>query len=75
MDTISISKFDYDVLRAESSAYRKIIKSISVSFSNTPPTRSKSKVLEQFKKTKTYNKEFLASIKKGLARSSYFDQK
>jgi hypothetical protein len=75
MTTVTVSKSEYDILKAQASAYRQLVKVAVLENEITPPTRSKSKVLEAFKKTGKYNKEFLISLKKGLSRSSFFTQK
>lgn len=75
MNTVSVSKIEYETLKAESAAYKRLIRSAQIDYSLTPPTRSKSKVLSGFKNTGKYNKEFIVSLQKGLKRSSYFDQK
>ena len=37
-----------------------------------PPIRSRSKIIEEFKKTGLYNKKFIDSLDRGLKRSIHF---
>lgn len=39
----------------------------------TPPTKDIGKVMDGFRKTGKYNQKFLASLEKGLAKSTYFN--
>jgi len=39
----------------------------------TPPTKKAGKVMGGFRKTGEYNQKFLASLEKGLAKSTYFN--
>jgi len=75
MSTVTLPKSEYEVLKAQASAYERLLKSVVKESVVTPPTRSKSKILGAFKKTGKYNKNFLASFKTGLKRSSFFIEK
>ena len=75
MSTVTLPKSEYEVLKAQASAYERLLKSVVKESIVTPPTRSKSKVLNAFKKTGKYNKDFLASFNKGLKRSTFFTDK
>jgi len=75
MSTVTLPKSEYDVLKAQASAYERLLKAATKESVVTPPTRSKVKVLNAFKRTKKYNKDFLASLKTGLKRSAFFTEK
>ncbi len=72
MKSITIPKTEYDDLRARATAYERVVLALENTFSFTPPERSRKKVIAEFKKTNKYNKEFLTSLERGLARSTYF---
>ncbi|OHA95905.1 MAG: hypothetical protein A2W64_00165 [Candidatus Zambryskibacteria bacterium RIFCSPLOWO2_02_39_10] len=75
MNTIILSKSEYEILKAQSSAYERLLSAITAQSIVTPPTKSKSKTLSAFRNTGKYNKNFLVSFKKGLHRSSFFTDK
>lgn len=75
MSTITLSKSEYEILKAQASAYERLLKAVVRESVITPPTKSRSKVFNAFKKTEKYNKNFLASFKTGLRRSSFFTEK
>ena len=74
MNTITLLKSEYKVLKAQATAYGRLIKSVAAESDVTSPTRSRSAILNAFKKTGKYNKSFLMSFKKGLSRSSFFSE-
>ena len=75
MTTVTLQKSEYEILKAQASAYERLLKSVAKESVAMPPTRSRSKVLSAFRKTGKYNKKFLASLNTGLKRSSYFTDK
>ncbi len=75
MNTITLSKSEYEILKAQASAYGRLLKAATIESLATPSTRSKSKVMSAFKKTGKYDEDFLISLNKGLKRSSFFTEK
>ena len=75
MNTVILSKSEYEVLKSQASAYERLLKVVSKDVSVIPPTRSKSKIFSAFEKSGKYDKNFLSSFKKGLKRSSFFSEK
>ena len=72
MKSITISKNEYEELRARATAYEHVVVTLQKAFAMTPPERSRKKIISEFGKTGKYNKNFLASLERGLSRSSYF---
>ena len=72
MDTVTISKTEYQDLKKRARAYEKMLEAAGSVSDLVPKERSTRKILSAMKKTKKYNKEFLDSLRAGLARSSYF---
>jgi len=72
MATISISKKEYHQLVEKALRYEYISQLLKEDIFASPPTRSVKKIIESFKATRLYNKEFLRSLKEGLKRSLYF---
>ena len=72
MASVTISKAEYTDLKARATAYERMILAAQGAFSLVPPERSKKKIVAAFKKTGKYNKEFLASLERGLGRSTQF---
>lgn len=75
-DTITIPKKEYKKLVEERDSLRMrydyLRSTIQDDIFSPPPTKSASAVIKGFKATEKYNEKFLESLKKGLARSSYF---
>lgn len=67
MDKIVISKIEYLRLKQQSAAYKKL----ASSFYESIPKDSIETVVNDFRKTDLYSKEFLEDLKSGLKRSSY----
>lgn len=72
MKSVTIPQTEYENLKARAVAYERVVAALENPFSLTPPEKSKKKILAEFKKTNKYDKEFLTSLEKGLARSTYF---
>lgn len=76
MDTITIPKKEYKKLVEERDSLRMrydyLRSTIQDDVFSPPPTKSARAVIKGFKATGKYNEKFLESLKKGLARSSYF---
>jgi hypothetical protein len=69
MGTITITKIEYNQLKKEAQAYRKIVDLVEPDLFIAPPVRSKKKVLSEFKKTGLYSKAFLKDLAEGLGNS------
>jgi len=52
-----------------------LISQVSTFPFQSPPTRSRSKILKDFTATGKYSKEFLQDLKEGLEDSQFFNQK
>ena len=72
MSTVTITKSQYEGLKRQAEAYRQIVSVAGTDLFAPPPTRDAKKVISAMRQTKRYSKEFLDSVAKGLARSSYF---
>jgi len=68
MTTVTISKKEYIKLKNQALAYRKIAKSLFTSVIRDPV----SEVVDDFKATGLYNRNFLKDLESGLRKSSYF---
>lgn len=68
------SEFFRSVIRLINQKPELIIASSAVPFIE-PSTRSQSKIVKSFYKTKLYSKEFLQDLEEGLKNSQYFDEK
>jgi len=67
MSTITISKKEYQKLKGQALAYRKMAKSLFLAVVKDPI----SEVVQDFKATGLYNKNFLKDLESGLKKSSY----
>lgn len=73
MATITLNQKEYRELKSRAEAYDRILSAIKIKDIFTPPTtKSRKKIISEFKKTKLYNKKFIDSLEKGLKRSTYF---
>ncbi len=72
MSTVTISKTEYTTLKRRAEAYDRIVAVATDELFAAPPVRSRRTVMQALKSTRRYNKNFLASIGKGLRRSNYF---
>ncbi|MEK7175718.1 MAG: hypothetical protein AAB693_02880 [Patescibacteria group bacterium] len=73
MSTITISKIEYNNLKNQATIYERILSLVLGSSNLMPPEKSKKTIIEAFKKTEKYNKDFIISLNKGLSRSTYFE--
>jgi len=67
MNTVTIPKKEYQKLKSQASAYRKMAKSLFSAVVKDPI----SEVAEDFKVTGLYSKGFLKDLETGLRKSSY----
>lgn len=72
MNTIAVSKIEYQTLIEKSLRYEYLRQIIEEDIFASPPVKDIDMVIDSFKETKRYNKNFLNSLKKGLKKSSYF---
>ena len=72
MSTVVLKKAEYLELKTRANAYDRLVFAVREEIFSPPPTRSRAKILSEFKKTKRYNKKFLGSLARGLNRSSHF---
>ena len=71
MENITIPKSEYVKLQRQANAYKKLAKGIFDSVVKD----SVRDIVEDFKKTNLYTKEFLADLDEGLRKSSYTAKK
>lgn len=72
MTTITISKKEYEKLVDNATRYEYLKQALKTDIFSKPPISSRENVLVSFEATKKYSKVFLASLARGLKRSSYF---
>lgn len=72
MSTIVLKKAEYEALKTRAEAYDRFIFAMKEDIFSPPPTRSRTKIISELKKTGLYNKNFLASFSRGLKRSTHF---
>lgn len=72
MQTVTISKKEYDELIEKKLRYEYLHQIIESDIFSPPPTKDIKEIIGAFKKTGIYNQEFIDSLKKGLKRSVYF---
>jgi len=71
MATVTVPKTKYEELKKQAAAYRKIVSAAGADLFK-PPTRDAQRVVAALKGTGRYSKKFIASVARGLTRSSYF---
>lgn len=74
MNTITLKKSEYEILRKKAEAYEIIIRVVENDIFSPPPIRSRKEILNEFKKKGNYSKEFLEDIGHALKRSSFFTE-
>ena len=72
MVTVVISKKEYQKLLATALRYEYLRQVLEEDIFLPPPIKDADQIIKKFKTEKKYNKDFLASLRKGLKRSSYF---
>lgn len=72
METVTISKKEYQELIEKKLRYEYLHQIIESDIFSPPPTKDINEVIDAFKKTGIYNQKFIAGLEKGLKRSSYF---
>ncbi len=72
MVTITIPKKEYHRLTEKAFRYDYLRQLLEEDIFSCPPTKNVKKVIESFRGTGLYKKNFLRSLEKGLKRSSYF---
>ena len=73
MDTITLSKKQYDLLVKKALHYDYLRELLKEDIFVSPPVKKSEAIIEAFAKTGVYNQKFIKSLKKGLERSSYFE--
>jgi len=72
MTTITIPKKEYQKLLEKAFRYEYLRQILEEDIFLPPSEKDVSQIIKEFRATKRYNKKFLASLAKGLKRSSYF---
>lgn len=72
MQTVTISKKEYEDLVEKKLRYEYLHLIIEGDIFSPPPTRDIKEIVNAFKRTGLYSQNFIDSLKKGLKRSIYF---
>jgi len=72
MQTVTITKKEYEELIEKKLRYEYLHQIIENDIFSPPPTKDIKEVINAFKKTGIYNQKFIDSLEKGLKRSPYF---
>lgn len=72
MQTVTISKKEYEELIEKKLRYEYLHQIIEEDIFSPPPTKDIKEIINAFKKSGLYNQKFIDSLEKGLKRSSYF---
>jgi len=72
MQTVTISKKEYEDLIEKKLRYEHLHQIIEEDIFSPPPTKDIKELIKAFQKTGFYNQRFIASLEKGLRRSAYF---
>ena len=72
MPTVTLAKTEYQELKKKAENYDRILETVQADFLASPLIRDRGKIIEAFRKTKLYNRQFLGSLQRDLKRSDYF---
>ncbi|OGF49846.1 hypothetical protein A3G55_04055 [Candidatus Giovannonibacteria bacterium RIFCSPLOWO2_12_FULL_44_25] len=72
MVTVTIPKKEYEELVDKRLRYDYLRQLMEQNIFAAPPTKNIKEIMFSLEATKKYNKKFLASLKRGFKRSSYF---
>ena len=72
MQTVTISKKEYEELIEKKLRYEYLHQIIENDIFSPPPTKDIKEIINAFKKTGLYKEKFIASLEKGMKRASYF---
>ena len=72
MQTVTISKKEYQELIEKKLRYEYLHQIIEEDIFSSPPTKDVKKIIKAFQETGLYSRKFIDSLEKGLKRSSYF---
>lgn len=73
MDTITLTKKEYDRLLKKALSYDYLRGLMAEDVFASPPVKNVKKVIKEFAATGKYNQKFLKSFEEGLKRSNYFN--
>ena len=74
MSTITLPRTKYLELKKRAAAYDLIVRVMEQELFSPPPVRSARRIISELRRTGRYRPDFLASVSKGLARSSFFSR-
>lgn len=74
MSTVTLKKSEYEILKKKAEAYETIIRVVEQDIFSPPSIGSRKAILNEFKKTGNYSKEFLEDIGQAIKRSSFFTE-
>ena len=72
MVTVTIPKKEYQLLAEKALRYEYLRQLLEEDIFASPPTKNAKNAVEEFKRSGLYSEKFLQSLKRGVARSSYF---
>jgi len=75
MVTITIPKKEYQLLTEKALRYEYLRQLLEEDIFASPPMKNAKDAVEEFQKSRLYSQKFLQSLKRGVARSSYFRAK
>lgn len=73
MNTITIPQKVYQQLAEKAFRFEYLREIMNSSIFAPPPIKNTAEIIEIFKNTKKYNKEFIICLENGMKRSSYFE--
>lgn len=74
MNTVTITKTQYEALKKRANAYERIISAARSELFVPPPTRNARATMNALRKTGKYNESFLKSLERGLRESTFFSE-
>lgn len=72
MNTVTITKTQYEALKKRANAYERIVFAARSELFAPPPVRNVRTTMSALRKTGKYNKSFLKSLERGLRESTFF---
>jgi len=72
MNTVTLPRVKYQELKRKAASFELISSVVGRQFFFSPPVKDIATIIGEFKNSKLYSPKFLAGLKRGLTRSSYF---
>jgi len=74
MQTVTLPKTEYQELNRVKRRYEMMRKLLQLDSFDKPTTKNTKKIIDEFRKTRLYNEDFLKSLERGLKDSPYFSK-